>query len=64
MKCLWCKKGEYRVVFAVQRDEHGVPMNLYRLARYGIRAEGDDFPEIWAAECCGHLAIVRPDLKK
>ena len=61
-KCKWCGKGTYRTVFAVTKDEHGRPTNLYLLGRFGISVQGQSIPEIWAANCCGHLAIIRPDL--
>lgn len=61
--CQWCGQGTYRQVFVVRRDEHGRPQNLYELGRYGISIQGNNVPEIWASKCCGHLAIIRPDLK-
>ena len=62
MKCQWCNKGTYRQVFTVQRDDHGVPRNLYKLEAFGLRVSGDGIPEVWACGDCGHVAIVRPDL--
>lgn len=62
MKCQWCKKGTYRQVFAVKRDSNGVPRNIYLLERFGLRIQGEGIPEVWASECCGHLAFIRPDL--
>ena len=62
MKCQWCKKGTYRIVFKVERDNHGVPVNLYLLARQGINIQGSNIPELWASSCCGHVVQIRPDL--
>ncbi len=60
--CLWCRNGHYMLMAGGEAG--GRELGPVGLKKLGLRLDFATLGakwEVWVAECCGNLQLVRPD---